>query len=561
MPIVATEIPETYLSVTRPVVTNLVKDLINRFNLPNTTETRYTGNAEKLANEGSLLTDKNNQPLFGFKGKVDVVLDEEYMDEYAINTSIKRFNNVDVFTDTALEVRMFPIYTRVKNTITFTYLTSSKREVEKARDRLRRKTSEGMESLLHEVNYHYAPPTVYHDLLKEIYDKRENIGGYGESFQEYLKNHYNYNLTVFSNLDGTRGLPVFIEKQIMVQGWFDFEAQPDKATKTEEGDLWELSFSYTIEYDKITGMCLKYPIVVHNQLIDVKYIPNYTEYDPYEQKQKPSFTNYLNQYFSVLNYSKESPYKGIVIPHYDDWQPDINSGNLFPIISALVGVEQTDPRQLLNLNDLGELELDIEIINFIAANKQKVTDYLSSVLNISFFRNKSIQDKANFYIDDQMNLRSTKDLNIRNTYHVHISVLTNFRLLREKAKKDLLNNPTIFLKIVDFLDKALSSNTTSLVSNLSSKNSQTMDYNTRTKYKRRNSSVRQSKNAIHAFSEEKKVKNKLTDYIEIIGGRMVTKKSFEEITSRLPSKINLGKVGQGRGLHSVMSAGIVVHKK
>ena len=57
-----------------------------------------------------------------------------------------------------------------------------------------------------------------------------------------------------------------------VNGRFDISPIPDKPTFDESGGVWECTLSYKITYDRPTGCNVRYPIQVHQQFLDDKYI-------------------------------------------------------------------------------------------------------------------------------------------------------------------------------------------------------------------------------------------------------------------------------------------------
>lgn len=535
MPIIAVEIPETYLSITRPVVTHLIRDLINRFNLPHDTKVKFSGNADTFANDGSLLASKNNDPLFQYEGKVNVELNEEYLEEYALNTNVKRNKNVEIFTDRSLDIHLYPVYTRVRNTITFTYTSSSKRELTRFRDRLRRKTSEGMEALLHEIDYEYSPPSTLYRLFEEFHDKRESVAGYGDDFTKWLKEHFDQRLALLMTMDGKRALPIINEKQYFVQGWFNFEVNPEKEQKVNNAGLWEMSFDYTVEYDKVTSLVLDYPIVIHNQLIDTRFIPNLDPYyNPNEKKVRANYAGYMTLNKLTDTLSGELPYAGVISPSFDDWSPNRASlyKNFIPIFTGLVGVEDGDLFKLLDLRNLGEYELADEVLDFIKQHREDVTLHRANVFNVELFKNDMAQDNSTVFIDEDLVVRSTVELEYRDVHHVRISLLKDLRLLTKKGNDSLRNNPLVCLTVVDLLDNLLTVNLPGSINYTPVTNNQT------------------------GYGDND-TGDKLVNNIEVIGGKLVKKNSLEQVMRRINTGLNSSLIGHGKAMNLVMSTGII----
>lgn len=452
MPTVALEVPETYDSITRPIVTGMVKDLIDQFGLPNDTSIRYLGNVGEAAQRGSQLTDHRSGSSFPFTERVDVNLEEQYLEEGVLNTSVKRHDNNPVFLDPQLLVSMKPVYVKTEATITFRYRTQSKTQAHQWRDALRRRMTQGTQANLHELIYHYPIPGIIHKILEEIHSKRETVAGYGDSFTDWLRNHYDSRMTVLSNLDGSRGIVAIPEKQIQVQGWFSFESEPDQPDKDNEGDAWIVEFNYTFQYDKVTSVVLDYPIVVHNQLLDDKYIDFEKAYNPYNVPRRPSHTGRLNDAFSRINYNPDSAFKGVNLPTFDDWTPRGKSKRDTPIFTSLIGVELDNPTQIVNLMELGDISLTQSVINFIFRERQYLTTYLASVFHITFYKGRMPVSAEDIYIDEHLNVVARAPLDPRDVHHVRLSVIHDLKNLSARAKEALRRDPEVCFQVVDVID-------------------------------------------------------------------------------------------------------------
>ena len=246
MPSIVLEVPETYDSITRPVAVGMVRDLINRLDLPNDDDTiKFLGSAEKTLQTASALANKNNNPSFPFTGEVRIELDEEYLEDGILTTAVQRRDNNAIFDDPRLLVHIRPVYTKTQATVSLRYRTPNRNFALRWRDTLRRKMTQGTQAMLHELIYHYSTPAVFHRILEEIHRLRENVAGYNEDFNTWLRNCYDERMTILSNLSGSRGLVSIPEKQIQVQGWLSFITEPPEPTKTQEGETWEVGFDYT----------------------------------------------------------------------------------------------------------------------------------------------------------------------------------------------------------------------------------------------------------------------------------------------------------------------------
>lgn len=452
MPTVALELSETQDSITRPVVVGVMNDLIERFDLPDTTNINYEGSGAAMLKQGSVLQNHDDDAAFPFSPQANIDVVEEYMDEGVLTTAVQRYNNAYVFHDPHLHVNIKPVYTLCETTITLEYRFQNKNAALRWRDQFRRKMSEGMMVLLHEVIYHYPVPKVFNVILQEIHDKREAVAGYGEDFLTWLCKYYIDTVTFLTNLNGTHGLPAIPEKQIQVQGWLSFDNQPSNVQKQNEEGAWTVGFDYKFRYNKPTAMVMEYPIVIHNQLLGDRFVSKAVPYNPYNQPRRPNWTGYLNDNFSLINYSPDMAFKGYVIPDYDDWMPTGTNYKEVPLFTFLVGVEDDDPKQIVNLLELGDIALTQSVANYLYRHRTKITHYQASVFHLTFYKGKQVMSPETIEVDEDLNVRSVQDLNPRDVHHVRLSLITDLGNLSQKAVDNLRNDPEVCIQVVDLLD-------------------------------------------------------------------------------------------------------------
>ena len=451
MPSLALEIPETYINITRPIVMQLAKDLAQRMELPNGIDIEFLGYAEYRYQNGSLL-EKKQDAVFGQAPRFKVDFTEEYLEESVLTTAVKKTDHLAVFYDRRLPVSIAPIYTRTRITLNCQVRADSRPKIDRWRDVLRHKASENKQAPLHEVIYHYALPRVFYPILREIHTKRESVCGYNESFEHWLVNHATHRYTQISNLSGDQSLPVIAEKQIGIQGWFDFLGQPDDADKSNEGETWTYSFNYILEYDKVTAALMKYPIVVHNQLLDIKYINTDKIYSPYDQPRRRSLHSEGFDTFSSLNYPIKPDIPYVRLPEYDDWTFEGAPYKTLPILSTLIGVDLERPTYLVNLQALGEVKIGQDILDFILKYKEDIPYYLKSAFHIVFYKGSIAQDPETIYLDDELTLWSTTALDPREVHHLTLSIVYDLANLHHIGTRALREHPGICMKVIDVAD-------------------------------------------------------------------------------------------------------------
>lgn len=521
MPVLIEDLKNTYDSISRPVSVGLVRDLINRLGLPNDTRVQYTGSAETIVTHGSQLSAKNNQPIFGFDGKVKVDIDERFMEDSVLSTAVLQTQNTPVFFDGKLGVDIRPVYTQTELAVTFNYTTQSRSQANQWRNSLRRRSAQAlMQANLHEFIYSYDVPGSFVAILREIWRLRENVAGYGDSFEQYLRSHFQDRLTIKTDMRAKSAKLSFPEKQLDVQGWFDFTSEPDQIQKEKEGDLWAVSFTYTVQFDKLISMVIRYPIVVHNQLMD-KYIDFEKDYDNYDRRRGGTIRAPMLDHFSSARQKLDPHYRGVFMPEFDDWEPRSFSNKLLPILTTLIGVEESDPHQIFNFNDLVEYELSDEFKELLKSEREKVFDYLESSIYIEFFKGREQVTGDSLHLTEDLDLRTSVAMNPRDVHHVRINIVRDFTTLSDNATKRLAEHVDMTYGLVDYLDQITTS-----------------DYEKR------------------AESGER-----LVDKLEVVADKIITKKSIKLVSDKLMKGVPPYRASHEKVMRTVMACGIVVHKK
>lgn len=554
MPKIALEVPETYDNITRPITTAVIRDLIERFQLPNNIGIRYEGTAETVAQDGSVLAKNVDGVRFPFGDQVKVDMEETYLEEGILNTAVMKRENNAVFVDHGVQTYIKPIYTKTQVTLSFRYRSPDKSAAMRFRDMLRRKATEGRDVLLHEVDYHYSLPNPFLIILSEIHRLRENVAGYDEDLAQWFRNHFTHSLTGLSNLAGTETLLAIGEKQIGIQGWFDFVAEPANAERLREGDAWAVGFNYTFQYDKVTAVYMQYPIVVHNQLLPSKFVNTDPVYDLYQQPRRPSWSGHLGELFSPHSRRAYPRLEGVIIPSYDDWLPEAAPYQTIDLVTTLVGVEFDNPRKIVNLQELGEFALAPDILDFLKEYHKDLTRYLDSAFHVTFYRGNLVQSSDTVYVDEDLTVWSTTDLNPRDVHHFRISVVSALKKLTPDAEEALRRNPGVVKKVIDLVE-----DTYRPILPIGQGGDGGLgigNYNPGGGW----TGGHQIGGGYGGGPTNPNKRPPLSDDLVIIGDRYITKPSYDKIIGKLPTMPNLSAVDGRRGFKSVMLAGIIAHK-
>lgn len=450
MPNVIKAIEPLYESVRRPVVFSVLRDIVERFQLPNDLIVHYTGSNKAQYHYGSTM-DGGETIRFEHEGRLNLEVIETYVENTALTMATRGYEHPPIFLDKSLGIEAKPIYTNNAVTLEFTYHAATRVDMDRWRSLMRAKVAEGMDGILHVLNYHYPVPLSILCILYELWVTREKLHGYNQDFEEYLDEYMTTNKTVITNTAGKGDTLCIKERMGQITGTCQFSDIPEEE-KADFGAVWEVRFSYKFEYPVPIAVNISYPITIHNQLINPKL---------YSKNPIPrDVANYASYIVSAFKYGSaetkhfiemDMPQEGLRSPFYDEWYPARVIPNLIPIITYLILIDLNEPTYLLDLNNLGSLELNPWFKSFLRKEKDHVNIYKKSVLYLELFVNQEPYTDY-LYVTDDLKVYAKEPLDPRKTYHFRINVFKRLSALTPRAQESLADDTKIGPAIILLID-------------------------------------------------------------------------------------------------------------
>lgn len=459
MPNLTITLPENSQSVTRPVIMDIVRQVEEITKIDVSSKIFFPGETQRMQTPGTNIDNNNERfAIFNTDRITFVEVEEDYNKDALSTTAVTRLEHIPVFQDEALRVKIAPVFATSAVTINFTYRCPSKTEALRWRDDMRIRISQMRDLNLHTITYHYPIPLEYLVILKLIYEKREAIEPYGQSFQEYVYSLSDQRLKLVSDLVGKDTRLVIPDCQTRILGMFDFDGLPNKVERDETNGVYTIAFSYKFEYGKPVGCNMKYPVMIHNQLLPADYI-QFTD-DAYDiDKVNKTFPLSL---YAMNGFETDTIMNGVIdpgyvlrLPEYDDFRLNQFHPGTGTVLFALCEVD-TDKKTLCSLNDLGEIALDEDILTFI---KEKEYPYLTklyqSILHVDLYRNEFLTNINTITCDSQLNIKAVNPLNLRNQHRIRLSIVCDLTLLSREAIERLKGYPKAFVKIISAINELL----------------------------------------------------------------------------------------------------------
>lgn len=459
MPNIALPLTSISQSVTRPVIFDIITQLQAITNIHPDTVIYYPGDSGKMQTAGaSIDSDNTRHPVFSNKRIMFIDVEDDYDAEAVGTTAINREEHIPVFFDQALGLIITPVYATTNITINFKYRCDSKTEALKWRDDARMRASQLYEMHLHNIKYHYAIPMEVWEIVQEVHRKREANLPYGQSIVDYINSYATDRLTLVGDIAAHNVSLAVAETQARIQGIFGFDTLPEKPERDDTNGIWTVSFSYKFTYEKPIGCQLQYPIMVHNQLLENKYIDlRPTELDVYKVPKSFSKSFYAMNGFessTMINAAKNSD-AVLRIPPYDDYVLSNVSPGTGTVLLVLAEID-VDNKSLFNLRELGDIALDDDILDFIKGSEYPyVARNYNSILQLTLYRDGYAAGEGSLVCDANLNISSPVVLDPRRQHRVRLSIVVDLAYLKKPAIDRLKRYPAAMVKIIGAMNELL----------------------------------------------------------------------------------------------------------
>lgn len=457
MPSLQLPINDLMSSVERPVVFDIIRQLMDLTGISDKTLIRFFGEEAKAPQWGSFNVGavEPYSNLWPHRDNLMIEVEEDFDPNHMLSIATKEVEVPYLFVDRDINFMIKPIYSPSQVTIRMIYRCADKNEAIKWRNDIRARVVRGYEVNLHRLKYSYAFPQAFEALVEHIYDLRSAVGGNGEELGQWWGRCASPKFTKVVTQAGTNPVIVVAETQGNVQGYFDFEAVPDKPTKSNEPEMWELSFGYHFKYDKPIAMTAKYPILIHQQLITELFRQD-VRAQKYEAvlKQLSMSGEYLNNFTGDSQLAQHAANAGVYWPLDDDWFPLQGTvpPNTLRVFTGLTCISDEDKRSLLDLTDLGDYQLVQPVLDWFRAGEYAyLSGHASSIFQITVYEGYNVLPLGDFEVTPQLVVRATRDLDLTKLYHVRVAFNAKMVALQTAALDRLRRNRLM----ADLLAKAI----------------------------------------------------------------------------------------------------------
>ena len=420
MPVCTAEIPETHLRINRPVIKQVVDDVLLRFKDIPFREFRFLGEATQLPTPGSSI-DSGAFNRSDADNYVNVVVDDIADEEYGRSYVVGQNQNKALISCKRTMMDMYPIYQNRKINIQLQVVCSSRVRLNGLITRIRQSMFQSDTLFTHQISYDYDLPVPCAELLNQVYHLMEDNHGYGIDFLDWLREIKQEHVQMSARLDGSDGRLTIRENAVNVlSNLVEHEEEPKKDKEKDNG-VWSIEFDIELRYQRPNVIRCSYPPIIHNNFLPDIWFNKNKIYMYREHAATASLAVRAMERFK-WEIGFGVPGKGglgVKEPDFDDWGRDIQNKKLVKLLTALSVVDENDPRQFFNIvEDMDAYKFPDEILKMMKVYPQALLHEGKHIVHIKAYRGNAQIPEECLLIDDQLNIRLDADMDPRGYYHI-----------------------------------------------------------------------------------------------------------------------------------------------
>ncbi len=448
MPQFILEIPNCEETISNPIITSILTRIIRTYKWYEEFDFKFLNLSESIIVKGSELDlpkkDRSQQRLTT-DTTVEVEISERYNEEMTSAQAIREKTQQNIFFCDKTKVNMHPGYQQMIIDLSMKFRFSTRHQAENFRKRVRLASTKSVDGMLLEVRYNYTIPYQFIYLLKHIHELMENNHGYGIDFGTWLRSSFTKNLTTLSNQAGGQSVLAIAEINTGVLVLVSSPDQVPGKEKDNEEDAYSVTLEFEVIYDRPDVMRMKIPHVVHNQPIDFKYL---NRFKPLKTDQTQSRTH-----ISTLDAIKagaipfgDNVLSGAVSPHFDDWLPPYFERSYPDALRCLIGVDEDDRKNTLDLKDIADWDLSPATLGWLADTRDTIQKQNFNILWFRLWEWDKCQSLEILELTEDLKLRTKEELDPRKNYHLTIGMCIEPDILDKSVWDKLKDHP-------DFLEE------------------------------------------------------------------------------------------------------------
>lgn len=279
---------------------------------------------------------------------------------------------------------------------------------------------------MNDLIYDYPLPKEILTILLKIWDMDRISGkGSGDSFYNYLKKNSNGVLELNTNRNIKNEYEVLVSKvSLQTLGALEFSNDKPDVEKAEKlSSVFDIPFTYTIQFGMPNITLMHYPCLINNQLLPAEFIPrdNHSRFNRMPEGREYKSLEHRDQL--IKDYDEDY----LRVPVYDDWivpdEANVSNRELSPFLIMAVMVDENE--DLYTEVDLAD-DSDPNCIfppvlkEILYQEGEDALDTDAIVVIQLYRKDKRLVPKKDFNFSDNL-VVTFNALNLHDQYHVVLS--------------------------------------------------------------------------------------------------------------------------------------------
>ena len=420
-------------TVLKPIVNSVSKDIIDILKL------NINSDFVVMYNEIPILKEFYSGPSTQDKSLksniLEVSVKEEPIQELELTRIPVNPDSVPFFKDEETNTKATTGYRSIKLNFNFSLRSKSRSYITKVLDLLHILKIDGAMHNYHNIQISYQLPNITKKFIKEIIDIKNSYEPL--TISDFMDKTFNKNyLDSYLSLDGDieKNTLSIKEYQSDVLGYFVGEFT--EVEKEKDGIYYSINLNYIIQYQKPISVHMEFPYLIYNKRLSKLFV------SPPKDYIERHFRNHEKELISLLTIhqafgiNKQGYY--LTYPRDDEFNIRDPLYGYCPIISLLCIVNKNDPTDLFNIDNMGTIQFLDVVSEFIKLQKDYVTKYQGSLFYFALYENDCIKSN-NLSMDELGNLKTLKDMDIRNTYRVVISICSDISIVQYPNRQVIID--------------------------------------------------------------------------------------------------------------------------
>lgn len=460
MPTLFLEIPDHANTIRRTSMLGVVLNTLEQLGLDKD-YIHYSDVETNMAQPGTSVGEVQ-EVKFGTENRVMLEMEERRDSFNLVDRGLSYRFQIPIFKDVKWGIIVTPACARHNVTANLTSRFRSRGEASEWINYMHRRVAMFGDVFETEASLNYPIPSEVVAILRIMYLTGSRRVALSETFEEYAKRLWHPNVTTLTTDTGT-------SDQLVVRTTFGriiviMEGSGDIVAEKEDSGAYNARMTLTFQIDWPEGLKVEYPCVVNNSLIPpalwhINELPGTANVDSYEKTDVVEAQDSLTTHLDVV------PLPVVVPPighpqfhshHRTATQVDLIAaflefGNELPEVTDPLDLAADVDKWLCNINDLGNVALSPETIEYIRSSYSTDPSGKDSVIKFYTYKHMYAIHNAT-RVDQEGNVWLVgTEVSLEEEYRMSITLELDFKHLTTVGKEHVKHNiPWLIQIIKDF---------------------------------------------------------------------------------------------------------------